>query len=286
MSYPQGPTGGPGYPPAQQQSAQFSAPTQQFNKVPETEQPGNGASKLPLYLAAAVTVLGFLVYLSNFAPQFTVSASDFGGLGELSGTTPGVLFAVIAAVLAGLLAGVSLLPRQRSYTAIAAVLAVLGFLLVIAEVVNKPSGTAIGWGLYLVIAFTLLQAAVAVVVLLFDSGIIAPPVPRPKYDQQQQYGQYPGGYYGQQSGQPQHGGPGQHQQGPQQQRPGYPSQYGGGYPSTGPSTGGFPSVPQSGPPTPPTGYPTYGQPPASNTPTTQVPSQHQSPSSQSGQSSS
>ena len=100
--------------------------------------------------------------------------------------------------------------------------------------------------------FTLLQAAVAVVVLLFDAGIITPPVPRPKYDQhQQQYGQYSGGgYYGQQHG-GQHGGP--QQQGPQQQglqqRPGYPTPY-GGYSGSGQTTGGFPA--QSGPPTPPT----------------------------------
>jgi hypothetical protein len=215
-------------------------------------------------------------------------------LGELSGTSTGLGFAVIAAIVAALAAGVGLLPRQRNYTAVAAVLSVLGFLLVLAEVINRPSGTTVDWGLYLLIAFTLLQAAVAVVVLLFDSGVITPPVSRPKYDQHQQYGQYPGGgYYGQPPGQlhagPQHNAPGPQQQSPQQQRPGYPTPY-GGYPSAGPSTGGFPPVSQSGPPTPPTGFPTYGQPPtsSSNTPTTQVPTQHPptSPSSQSDQSSS
>ncbi|KMO73991.1 hypothetical protein BST22_20730 [Mycolicibacterium chubuense] len=289
MSYPQGAPGGSGYPPAQQPTTQFSAPTQQFAKIGESDPAAGGPSKLPGYLSAAVAALGLLVYLSYFAPQFTVTSSDFPGLGELSGSSVGLGFAVIAAVVAALFAGVGLLPRQRNYVAVAAVASVLGFLLVISEVINKPSGTTVDWGLYLLIAFTLLQAAVAVVVLLFDSGVITPPVPRPKYEQPQ-YGQYPGSYYGQHPGQPQHGGQG----GGQQQRPGYPTPY-GGYPSAGPSTGGFPAASpssggqpgaQSGPPTPPTGYPTYGQPPSSNAPTTQVPTQHQSsPTTSPGQSS-
>jgi hypothetical protein len=285
MSYPQGAPGGPGYP-GQQPTTQFTAPTQQFSRISDAEPATEGPSRLPAYLSATVATLGLLVYLSSFGPQFSVAASNFPGLGELTGSSLGIVFAVIAAIVAGLLAAVGLLPRQRNFTAVAAVAAVLGFLLVIAEVLNKPAEASIDWGLYLVIAFTLLQAAVAVVVLLFDSGVITAPVPRPKYEQPQSYGQYPG-YYGQQ----QPGGPGQHQQGPQQQRPGYPTQYtGGGYPGSGQSTGGFQAAApsgQSGPPTPPTGFPTYGQPPASNTPTTQTPTPPQSPSSsQSDQSSS
>ena len=277
MSYPQGTPGGPGYPPAQQPTPQFGAPTQQFSAVPDNEPGAEGPSKLPAYLSGLTAVFGLLVYLSSFGPQFSVNSSDFPGMAELSGSSFGVLFGVIAAVVAGLLAGVSLLRNQPNYTAVVAVAAVLGFLLVLADAVNSPSGTSIDWGLYLVIAFTLLQAAVAIVVLLFDSGAITPPAPRPRYEQpQQQYGQYPGGYYGQPQGGP------SHHQGPQQQRPGYPTPYGGsgGYPGSGQNTGGFPAAPQqSGPPTPPTGFPTYGQPPASNAPTTQVPTQHQSPSS-------
>ena len=299
MSYPQGTPGGPGYPPAQQQTPQFGAPTQQFSAVPDNEPGTEGPSKLPAYLSGLTAVFGLLVYLSSFGPQFSVNSSDFPGMAELSGSSFGVLFGVIAAVVAGLLAGVSLLRNQPNYTAVVAVAAVLGFLLVLADAVNSPAGTSIDWGLYLVIAFTLLQAAVAIVVLLFDSGAITPPAPRPKYEQpQQQYGQYPGAYYGQPQGQPQYGAP-MHQQGPAQQRPGYPSPYGGsGYPHTGPSTGGFPAVPpsdESGPPTPPTGFPTYGRPSSSQAPssqapakqTTNTPTQQQSqPSSQSDQSSS
>lgn len=260
--------GSPGYPPANQPTTQFSAPTQHFGKVPEQPAAGEGPNKLPAYLLMVVAALGLLVYLCNFGPIFEVSASDFLGQGgTVSGSTLGIGLAVISALTAGLLAGVTLLSKGRTYVAIAAVLSVLALLLVIAELINKPSEASIGWALYALIVLSLLQAGSAVAALLFDTGVLTPPTPRPKYDQQQQYGQYggPGPYYGQpHSGahQPQQLHTGSHQQAPQQQRPGYPSQYGGGYPGAGgPSTGGFQSSgQQSGPPTPPTGFPTYGQP--------------------------
>ncbi|MEN3321886.1 MAG: hypothetical protein V7643_5288 [Mycobacterium sp.] len=275
MTYP---PGSPGYPPAQQPTTQFAAPTQQFGKAPDAAPAADGPSKLPVYLTAAVAALGLAVYLASYGPLFTITSSDFQGLGDLSGASFGLELAVVASLLAGLLAGVSLLPKQKTYVVVVAVFAVVSLLLVIAEVLDKPSSVSIGWSLYLIIAFSVVQAIIAVAVLLFDAGVINAPAPRPRYEQQQ-YGQYggPGPYYGQ-----------QHQPGPphqqQQQRPGYPSQYGGGY-QGGPSTGGFSAGPQGGgPPTPPTGFPTYGQPPqsnASNAPTTQVPAQPSS-SSQSG----
>lgn len=276
MTYP---PGSPGYPPTQQPTTQFSAPTQQFGKLPEpapAPAPGpaaEGPSKLPMYLTAAVAALGLAVYLSSYGPLFEASADFF---------TPTLLdLGVVAALLAALIAGVGLVPKQKTSPALVAVLSVLGFLLAVAIVLTAPQGVNIEWGLYLIIAFSVVQAIVAVAVLLFDAGVITPPVPRPKYEQQQQYSQYggPAQYYGQ----PHQPGP-PHQQGPpQQQRPGYPSQYGGGYPG-GPSTGGYSSGQQSGPPTPPTGFPTYGQPPSSQSssaPTTQVPVQPSS-STQSG----
>lgn len=269
MSYP---PGSPGYPPAQQPTTQFAAPTQQFGKAPEAAPAAEGPSKLPVYLTAAVAALGVAVYLSRFAPQIDAGGDMF---------TPVLLeLGVVASLLAGLIAGVALIPKQTARPALAAVLSVLGFLLALCPVLTAGGGVGIGWGLYLIVALTVVQAIIAVAVLLFDAGVITPPAPRPRYEQQQQYGQYgaPGPYYGQ-----------PHQPGPphqQQQRPGYPSPYGGGYPG-GPSTGGFQSGQQSGPPTPPTGFPTYGQPPSSNqpsssnAPTTQVPVQGSS-SSQSG----
>jgi hypothetical protein len=261
MSYPSGPPGNSGYPPAQQPTNQFTAPTQQFGKLPEhAPAAAEGPSHLPLYLTAAVAALGLATYLSSFGPLFTATADFF---------TPTLLdLGVVAALLAGLLAGVALLPKQKGRVAPIAVLSVLAFLLVIAIVLTTPDGVSIDWGLYLIIAFTVLQAIVAVAVLLFDAGVLTPPAPRPKYEQQ--YGQqYGAPYYGQQL---HHGGPPQ-----QHQRPGYPSPY-GTYPGGGPSTGGFAGGQQSGPPTPPTGFPTYGQPPSPSAPTGATPAQPESPS--------
>ncbi len=172
MSYP---PGGPGYPPASQPTNQFTAPTQQFGKVPE---PASGApdagSQLPLYLTAAVAALGVAVYLSSFGPLFTANADFF---------TPTLLdMGIVAALLGALVAGVALLPKQTARPALVAVLSVLAFLLVIAIVLTAPNGVSIDWGLYLIIAFTVLQAIVAVAVLLFDAGVLTPPVPRPKYE--------------------------------------------------------------------------------------------------------
>jgi hypothetical protein len=265
MSYPQGPSGSPGYPPAQQPTTQFSAPTQQFGKSPDATPAAEGSSKLPVYLTAAVAALGLAVYLSSYGPLFASGAEFF---------TPTLLdLGVVASLLGALIAGVGLVPKQKAAPALVAVLSVLGFLLAIAIVLTAPKGVSIEWGLYLIIAFGVVQAIVAVAVLLFDAGVITPPAPKPRYEQQQ-YGQYGGPYYGQ----PHQPGP-PHQQG-QQLRPGYPSPYPGGYPG-GPPAGGFSGGQQSGPPTPPSGFPAYGQPPSSNAPTTQVPAQPAS-SAQSG----
>jgi hypothetical protein len=161
-------------------------------------------------------------------------------------------------VLAALLAAVGLLPKQKTRTGLVAVAATLSFLLVLAEVINAPAGLSIGWGLYLVIATTLLQTGAAIAALLFDADVLTPPAAKPRYEQQQPYGQYGAPYYGQPGGQQQYGAP-THQP---QQRPGYPSQY--GYQGAQ-NTGGFQSAAgaagsHNGPPTPPTGFPAFGQP--------------------------
>jgi hypothetical protein len=263
MSYPSGPPGNSGYP-SGPPAAQYSAPTQQFGHVQEPAPAG--PSKLPFYLAIAVAVLGLAAYLATFGPVFTISAPSLPGIGPIGGSvsaTPiGITLATAVALVAGLLAGTSLLPKQTDRHAWVAILAVLALLIVLSQIIGVPSGVTFGWALWLLIAFSVLQAIAAVAALLLDAGIISAPVPKPKYDPNP-YGQYgaPGPYYGQ----PQHGGP-PHQQGPPQ-RGAYPQQQYGGYPSS-PSTGGFPSQPQqsappqqqSGPPTPPTGFPAFGQP--------------------------
>jgi hypothetical protein len=261
MTYSQG---SQGYPPAQPPT-QFGATTQSFAKVEEG--PGN----LPVYLSATVAILGVATYLASFAVSTNVA--PFGGI---PGVSPGVSYAIIAALIAAFLAGASLLPKQKGYGPVVAAVALVGFLLALGELIDRPSGVSIGWALILIIVFTALQALAAIGALLLDAGVIKAPAPRPKYDQSQ-YGQYggPAQYYGQQG--PQYGSPPHQQHAPQQhapqQRGGYPSQY-GGYPS-GPPTGGFPG--QSGPPTPPTGFPSFSPPqqssPSSSAPTTQVPVQ-------------
>ena len=190
MTYPPSSSG---YPPGQQPTQQFSVPTQQFGKAEQPQAPAQaaGPSKLPFYLLAAVAVLGLATYLFSFGPMFKISDTDFPQLGSASGTSLGLGLAVVASLLAGLLAGASLLPKQKVAIGVVAAVSVLGFLLVIAEIINKPDGVSIGWALYVVIVLTFLQAAVAIGALLLDADIISAPAPRPKYEQQQ-YGQYGG----------------------------------------------------------------------------------------------
>jgi hypothetical protein len=288
MTYP---PGNPGYPPAQQGN-HYATPTQQFGKVGEPHAGSTapsavaaGPSKLPAYLSAAVAAFGLATYAFNFGPLLTISNSDFPQFGSASGSTPGLGLAVAASVLAALLAGVGLLPKQKARIGLVAVISTLSFLLVLAEVINAPAGLSIGWGLYLIIATTVLQAGSAIAAVLFDSGVLTPPAPKPRYEQP--YGQYGAPYYGQQGGGQQGGGQqgGSQYGGPeygapefgggyQQQRPGYPSQY--GY-QGGTNTGGFQSSApggHNGPPTPPTGFPAFGQPQQGSTaPTTAVPTQ-------------
>ena len=138
----------------------------------------------------------------------------------------------------------------------------LALLLVINEIVQAPTGVEVEWGLYTVLVLSVLQAGSAVAALLLDAGVIQPPAPRPQPDpynyggpaqgynpQAQYYGQQPQQQYGQQTGQ--HFG---QQGGYQPQAQNGPI---GGY--TGPQ-----GAPQhgadSGPPTPPTGFPAFGQP--------------------------
>ena len=102
MTYP---PGSPGYPPAQQPTTQFAAPTQQFGKVPDAAPAAEGPSKLPVYLTAAVAALGLAVYLSSYGPLFEASADFF---------TPTLLdLGVVASLLGGLIAGVGLVPKQK-----------------------------------------------------------------------------------------------------------------------------------------------------------------------------
>jgi len=236
MTYP---PGSPGYPPAQS-SGSYAAPTApSFNKGDE------GESNLKQYLSIGVLVLGLAIYLVSYGPMITRILPNGDELVESGSTLP-----VDLALLTGLLAGVSLLPKAKNFSAVVAAVASLGGLLLIEDTIGA-SGR--GWALWVAVGSGVVQAALAIIALLLDAGVITPPAPRPKYDQY--YGQY-GGYYGQQ--QPPYG------------QSGYGTQY-GGYPSA-PTTGGFSAQPgpqqssaqsQHGSPTPPTGFPSFTPPPSS-----------------------
>ena len=262
MTYPPGPSGSPGYPPAQPPGGYGVA-------SPSFVKPGDSVHKLPSYLQMAVVALGLASYLAGFGPMLTAEES---GVGRFAGH-PGMIVPVT--LLAALLAAVGLLPKAKNYTAVVAVVAVLAMLLGIRRVLTAGDDYSVGWGLWLVLVFTVVQAVAAVATLLLDAGVLTAPTPKPKYDPYAQYGLPPGGgYYAQQGPQGPHGPPsGQHSRGGYQGPPAAYSSY-GGYPSgpasggfispSGPSTGGFSTGSQhhepQGPPTPPTGFPSFGAP--------------------------
>jgi len=226
----------PGYP-APPQSAGYGAPA----APPPLARPA-GPSKLPAYLTVGVAVLGLLAYLFSFGPLFNIN-TNLGPFGGAELTASGVGDWTIAALVSALLALVGLIAK-KSYTPVVAVAAVLGLLLVIGQVVNRPSSISIGWALWIVLLLTLAQAAAAFAALLFENGMLTPPAPRPRYDQYGPYGPPPAGYYGQ----------------PGVQAPGYPAAPAGGYPPRGygqPNSGQA----ESNFDTPPTGFPSLGQQP-------------------------
>lgn len=247
--------GSSGYPPAQS-SGSYGASSSSFAKSDDT------AGKPQPYLTGAVIVLGLLAYLVSFGKMFTTILPSGEELIQSGGGLP-----VAAALLAALLAAVGLLPKARNYVPVVAAISALGALMLIE---NTIGASGRGWALWVVLGCTVLQAIAAAGALLLDTGVVTAPAPRPKYDQYSQYSQYgsqPGGYYGQQHTPYQQHGP---------QQSGYGSQY-GGY-SQSPSTGGFSAMgsqtgpqqsqqsqsgQQQGAATPPTGFPSFSQPPSS-----------------------
>ena len=243
MTYPPTPPTNQGYP-APQPSGGYPAPA--APSYPVQPAAPAGPSKAPTYLTAAVALLGLGAYLAGFGPLFSIK-SDIGPFGGAQFTASGLTYWTVASLLAALLAAVGLLPKSKTYTAVVAVTAVLGLLLVVGQMIHRPTGFSIDWGLWLVLVMTVLQAAAAVAALLFETGVLTPPAPRPTYAP---YGPPPG-YYGH-PGQPGIG-----------QQSGYNPQYGGygaGAPNPGPgqSAGGY-SAPDPSPPTPPHGFPSYSQ---------------------------
>ena len=220
----------PGYP-APQQPPGYGAPA-----TPPPGYPAAGPSKLPAYLTVSVVVLGLLAYVFSFGPLFNLNTS-LGPFGGAELTASGVGYWTIAALIAALLAAVGLIAKGKTYTPVVAVAAVLGVLLVIGQVLNRPDSISIGWALWVVLLLTLAQAAAALGALLYENGVLTPPAPRPRYDQYGPYGPPPVGYYGQ---------PGVQVQYPAPQQP-------GGYDPRGYSQA------DANLDTPPTGFPSLGQ---------------------------
>ena len=250
-------SGGPGYPPAQPSGPY--APATRHVKLEDAP------SKLPMYLLAGVAVLGLAAYLLSFGPVWK------SGDASVSGVT---ILGIIAIVFAALFAVVALLPNQGNYTPVVTATAAVGFLLTIWDLINGAD--LAGWALIAIVILSALQTVAAIAALLLDAGVITPPAPRPKYDPYQPYG---GSFYGQ----PQFGGPPTGPHAPAPQGP-----QGFGQPQGLPPRGGYPGFPpqgqQSGPPTPPTGFPTYSPPPSappaepsSKGATREIPAPQQSP---------
>jgi hypothetical protein len=283
MSYP---SGGPGYPGSQPQP-----PSGGYTPVAQPPNADAGPSKLPAYVLIAVAVLGLAAYLLSYGPLVDSDSASSSAAGGWI-----ITFAIIPMIFSALFAAVALLPKQGKYMGTVVATAVVGFLLVIWDLIKGAEGA--GWALIVIVVVSALQTIAAIYALLLDAGVMSPPAPRPKYDQYQ--APYGGGYGMQQGGgqfapSGPYGAPHAMQQpgaqGPQsygKPQSGYQPQ--GGVPS-GPSTGGFaqpphaaqppqsqqPQQPQqsqhpSGPPTPPTGYPTYSAPPASSTAQVSTPS--------------
>ena len=242
MTYP---PNNPGYQ-VPQPPAGYAAPGASQQSAP-------GPNRLPAYLAGTVLGLGLLAYLASFGPQLSIS-TEMGPFRGAEFTATGLSYWTVAALIAALLAGVGLVPKVKSYAPVVAALSILAVLLVAAQIFNSPAQFSIGWGLWLGLTLTVLQAAAAVVALLFEAGVVKAPAPRPRYEQYAQYVPPPGYYPGPQGS-------------PKQSQQGYPAPY-GGFP-TGPVSVGTPgtvSMGQSGQmvdnaQTPPTGFPSY-RPPA------------------------
>ncbi|MGN2635860.1 DUF5336 domain-containing protein [Nocardia takedensis] len=242
MSYP---TGGSGYNTPATPSAPADLGQTSSGAGAGASTSGSETKGLPFLLTAGVAALGAVIFLLGFLPyagqQFTNpvngAVTTVGTVNSFEGRITELLALLL---LAGVLAGLSLLPKQN-WTGAAAAAAVAGALGLIFQSFFLPDGFELKWGAYLLILLALVQAGAAVVAVLFETGILSVPAPKPPrpaapqqpaggYAQggqgyggaQQQYGQGQPGAYGQpqqgQYGQPAYGG------GQQPSSPQYPVQ--------------------------------------------------------------
>ncbi|WP_225725549.1 MULTISPECIES: DUF5336 domain-containing protein [unclassified Nocardia] len=219
MSYP---TGGSGY----NAPAPTPATPPSFAQQGGTSAGSSAAGKgLPFFLTIGVLALGVINFLLGFLPYATssvvrtsktVSLFD-GGIGFGSPL-------LTVALAAGVLAGLSMLPKQQ-WAGAAAALSVAAFVGLLFQSFKLGDNVKLEWGAYVVLFLLFVQAALAVAVVLFESGVLAAPAPKPAgYGQGgygQQYGQQAFGQQSYQQGQSPYG---QQSYG----QSGYGSQYGQG----------------------------------------------------------
>lgn len=230
MSYP---TGGSGY----------NAPVPPSVPPNPGQQAAGGANAagsdgkgLPFFLTIGIAAVGVLAFLLGFLSyvgadtdlDLPSSADTSLNLWEYQESPIGGLL-----LIAGLLAALSLLPKQNWVGAAAAV-ATGTFFTILFQLFTLPEGAKAEIGLYLILVLALIQAALAVVTVLFETGILSPPAARPSAPSGYQGGQQQG--YGQQQYQGQQGygqqpqqGYGQQYSSGQQQQPSYGQQPQPGY---------------------------------------------------------
>ena len=262
MTYP---PGSPGYPSAPADPAQYAAPSTQLVTPEPSPTPARASCRM--YLNIAVAVLGLAVYLASFGPLFTVGI-------DLARSACGTRHRSASAASAGRPGRAAGRRRAccpsrsddsggrrghrgawRSW-------------LVIAQVVSSPPAVDHRLGRSACCSSSrCCRPSPPSLRCCCDAGIITAPAPKPRYEQQPygQYGQYRRRYYGSYDGQPP-SAPGP-DRGPPQQRPGgYPPQYVRRLPAVARRPAAIPALGQQGAasspgrPTPPTGFPAFGQP--------------------------
>jgi hypothetical protein len=197
MSYPSGGSGYNAPAPTPSSAPSFaSQPSSGTGGAAGTT--GSNAAGLPFYLTAGVTALGVINFLLGFTSYITQNSQDVG----MGVRTPEVTRSFFAApggvaplgllLAGGLLAGVSLLPKQNWMGAAVAASAA-GFLSVLFVSFTMPDGYSAAWGTWVVLFLGLVQTAGAVAAVLFESGIVAVPEPKPAAPPQLGYGP-PSGY--------------------------------------------------------------------------------------------
>lgn len=285
--------------------------------APQSKSPGSALSSLPRILTFVILGLGVVTFLLGLLDLVTAEVTSSQELPSSIQTSFSTTFfasggsAVSVALLlaAGLIAGASLLQKDARNQAVVAALAIAGWLVLVFQAFSLPSAegnefasttSSLGIGAILVLVLGFVQAAAAVVALLFDAGIVKAPAPKPagygNQNQQAGYGQQnpynapttsfggpsqPQAYgnppsYGQPQGTSSNFGqaPSGQSSGQHSYNPGGQPSYGQSAPNTPSPQGGYAPPPYTGPSAPAAGqaYPPnqyqygqpsgYGQPPA------------------------